>query len=264
MQNNRTGSYARHNSINGAKRQLLGHPGGNPSPAWRPHNIPNGHPVHQLPGQPASVFKGKNVSSVEQGSKIFLSRLPVDVGEKEVEELFKKTVGPVKESFLLYNSQGRSKGMAIVQFQRASDATAARAKYNGKIVDGRTPIKIEIIYDGAPVTVAPNASPAPQPSLLSRLGLQKPPTPSPRAGHTKAAQQAAGAPVYFPPASAAVPIDPPRRQRLKKGAKRVNKGVAAVSAAIAVANLRSRAKLNVKDLDAEMDAYRAEANGMSF
>jgi THO complex subunit 4 len=51
--------------------------------------------------------------------------------------LFRKTVGPLKESFLVYNSQGKSKGMAVVWFQQPGDALVARAKYNGKIVDGR-------------------------------------------------------------------------------------------------------------------------------
>jgi THO complex subunit 4 len=46
-------------------------------------------------------------------------------------------VGPLKESFLVYNSQGNSKGMAVVTFQRPGDALAAQAKYDGKIVDGR-------------------------------------------------------------------------------------------------------------------------------
>ena len=52
------------------------------------------------------------------------------------QELFKKTVGPLKEAFLIYNSQGKSKGMAIVVFQRPADALVARTKYDGKIVDG--------------------------------------------------------------------------------------------------------------------------------
>ena len=46
-------------------------------------------------------------------------------------------MGPLKESFLVYNSQGNSKGMAVVTFQRPGDALAAQAKYDGKIVDGR-------------------------------------------------------------------------------------------------------------------------------
>ena len=43
----------------------------------------------------------------------------------------------MKEVFIVFNSQARSKGMAVVTFQRAGDAAVARAKYNGKIVDGR-------------------------------------------------------------------------------------------------------------------------------
>ena len=50
--------------------------------------------------------------------------------------LFSKTVGPLKDTFMVYNSQGKSKGMAIVTFARPGDAAVAREKYNGKIVDG--------------------------------------------------------------------------------------------------------------------------------
>jgi THO complex subunit 4 len=46
-------------------------------------------------------------------------------------------VGPLRDAFLIYNSQGKSKGMAVVTFQRSGDAAVARAKYDGKIVDGR-------------------------------------------------------------------------------------------------------------------------------
>ena len=69
--------YARLNSFHGPKRQLLGHKAGQAPPAWRTAFVaPNQVGV-------ASVSKGKVVQ--EQGSRIFLSRLPVDVGEKDVE-----------------------------------------------------------------------------------------------------------------------------------------------------------------------------------
>jgi THO complex subunit 4 len=48
-----------------------------------------------------------------------------------------KTVGPVRECFIVYNSSGRSKGIGIVEFHRPGDAVIARQKYNGKTVDGR-------------------------------------------------------------------------------------------------------------------------------
>ena len=53
-----------------------------------------------------------------------------------IQALFTKTVGPVKEAFIVYNNQGNSKGMAVVCFARKEDAMIARAKYNGKIIDG--------------------------------------------------------------------------------------------------------------------------------
>ena len=53
-----------------------------------------------------------------------------------LQELFKKTVGPLKDSFVIYNSSGRSKGMAVVWFQRPGDAVIALQKYDGKFVDG--------------------------------------------------------------------------------------------------------------------------------
>ena len=45
-------------------------------------------------------------------------------------------MGPVKDTFIVYNNQGNSKGMAIVSFARKEDAALARVKYNGKIIDG--------------------------------------------------------------------------------------------------------------------------------
>ena len=47
-----------------------------------------------------------------------------------------KTVGPVQDSFIVYNNQGNSKGMAVVAFHKPESAIIARQKYNGKIIDG--------------------------------------------------------------------------------------------------------------------------------
>ena len=49
----------------------------------------------------------------------------------------KKTIGPVRDSFLVYNSQGLSKGMAVVSFVRQSDAVRAKNKYDQKMIDNR-------------------------------------------------------------------------------------------------------------------------------
>jgi len=247
MQNqNRFTPYARFNTFHGPKRQVLGNHAGHAPPAWQTN----------IPAAPGQMGPGSAKTKVihESGSRIFLSRLPADVGEKEVEELFRKTVGPLKDSFLVYNSQGKSKGMAVVTFQRPGDAVTARAKYDGKIVDGRRPIKIEILVDGAPTLAAPALhfptpptlldriapSPSQAPALIITNGHVPVPLSAPRPPPRKVnpPQKAAPAPAQLAP----IPI-PPRRFRQKKGPKR----------------LKKRAPATVADLDQEMEDYRAAA-----
>ncbi|TFK38002.1 hypothetical protein BDQ12DRAFT_606703 [Crucibulum laeve] len=244
-------AYAKYSNVHGAKRALVGPPRQVP-PAWRT----------QAPVAAPMGAAGKGRIQVETGSKIFLSRLPVDVGEKEVEELFKKTIGPLKESFLIYNSQGRSKGMAVVVFQRPSDAALAKTKYDGKIVDGRRPIRIEIITDGPAAEVAPVL---PQtPSLLNRMGVQvgngiiagtaktTAPTSNPiRFGPPDAARRpkpAAPTSINVTPATV-----PPRRVRTKKGPKRLKKLQQQQQ------QQPKKKPLTRDDLDKEMDDYLAAA-----
>ncbi|KAF8556023.1 hypothetical protein OG21DRAFT_1483374 [Imleria badia] len=182
-----------------SKRLLLGNQAGQVPPAWREQK------------------------QKDSGSKILLSRLPPD-------ELFRKTVGPLKEVFLIYNSQGRSKGMAVVSFQRAGDAALARSKYDGKFIDGRRPIKIEIVVDSEHAAVSPPQQT--QPSLLGRLGGITNPllsiTPHNHAPNAPARKQR-------PVSSAPLAVAPRRRQ--KKGPRRVKKTLA--------------------QLDQEMEDYRA-------
>ncbi|KAA1472101.1 hypothetical protein DENSPDRAFT_838272 [Dentipellis sp. KUC8613] len=191
----RTGP-ARLNSYHGPKRQLLGPHAGQAAPAWRASNIPTGPAL-------ANGAASSSKKSITQGSKILLSNLPMDVGESEVEELFKRTVGPMKDLFVIYNSQGKSKGMAIVTFHRPGDAAIARSKYNHKIVDGRHKLKIEVVTDSdgvvSPAAPAKQANP---PSLLARIGKPVDVTPKqPKLPHI------AAAPIAAAPAPAYVPFD---------------------------------------------------------
>ena len=71
--------YARLNSFHGPKRRLLGHNAGQAPPSWKSVAVA----PDQVGAAAGLVSKGKIVQ--EQGSRIFLSRLPVDVGEKDVE-----------------------------------------------------------------------------------------------------------------------------------------------------------------------------------
>jgi THO complex subunit 4 len=158
----------------------------------------------------------------------------MDVAESELEELFKRTVGPIKEIFIIYNNQGRPKGMAVVTFQRATDAVSARSKYDGKVIDGKHKLKIELVTDSdEPLPEAVKE----QPSLLSRISghtrpesnaipsveLSTPPPQRPRKNHT---------PLHTPSIFVAGP-----KKRTKKGPKRIKKSVA--------------------QLDQDMEDYRA-------
>jgi THO complex subunit 4 len=67
--------YARLNSFHGPKRRLLGHNPGQPPPSWK----------SAAAQDQAAALLSKDKMIQEQGSRIFLSRLPVDVGEKDVE-----------------------------------------------------------------------------------------------------------------------------------------------------------------------------------
>ncbi|KAG6839780.1 hypothetical protein C0991_011731 [Blastosporella zonata] len=221
--------------FHGPKHKLLGNHAGQAAPAWK-----------NVPAQgPRPVGKGKQ-AQLDTGSKIFLSSLPADVKEAEVEELFRKTIGPLRESFLVYNSQGKSKGMAVVTFMRSGDAALAKAKYDGKVVDGRRPLKIEIVTDGQ--TPGAGAVPPSTPSLLHRIGkvsvAKQPPTAvngapiQPRVQKPRPTQA-------IPHPGATVPL-PPRRIRQKKGPKRIKK--------------LQTAAATIYQLDKEMEDYRAAAD----
>ncbi|THV00461.1 hypothetical protein K435DRAFT_854690 [Dendrothele bispora CBS 962.96] len=269
----------RYRSFHGPKRQVLGNNAGQVPPAWR---ISSSSTTAGTPHAPRK-------SAVPVGSKILLSQLPADVGEKEVEELFKKTVGPLKESFLVYNSAGRSKGMAIVWFQRPEDAALAKNKYDGKFVDGRKPIKIEIITDknlsslsSLSSSSAPSSSSTPQAplSLIDRIQGRKPVTtptgPSTLKNHSLPRQEAAVAAMMASPASS-LPTGPStNKRRVRKGPKRLKKqqmrvqfakvhpsattanGAAAVNGQGGQKGKKSTPKSR-EQLDQEMDDWMAES-----
>ncbi|KAF8265843.1 hypothetical protein EI94DRAFT_267563 [Lactarius quietus] len=183
----RAGS-ARLNAYHGTKRQLTGTSAGQVSPAWRTANG-----AAAVNGSSSPLSK----KALQKGSKILLSSLPMDVAESELEvcalafstcplyphylqELFKRTVGPVKELFIIYNNQARSKGMAVVTFQRATDAVLAQSKYNGKVIDGKHKLKIELVTDGEePLPQAVKEQPTLLSRIATRIATQPAPNPTP-------------------------------------------------------------------------------------
>jgi len=102
-------------------------------------------------------------ASNSPADKIIVSNLPADVNEVQIKELFHSTVGPLKDVTLHYDSAGRSKGLASVHFTRKGDGTKAYQQYNNRLIDGKRPMKIEIVVDptkSAPSLVSRVAPPA--------------------------------------------------------------------------------------------------------
>jgi len=149
----------------------------------------------------------------------------------------------VKDLFIIYNNQARSKGMAIVSFHRPVDAEVARSKYNGKVIDGKHKLKIELVTgeDELSVQTTKDQSNTP-PTLLSRIaGPFKQVAPDQVPNNT-ATIQTPQHPAKRRRALSIVVSGP--QKRMKKGPKRVKKSLA--------------------QLDQEMEEYRASAtNGNS-
>ncbi|KAF8591268.1 hypothetical protein K439DRAFT_1307329, partial [Ramaria rubella] len=137
-----TRKTGRRTSNRGAKAALVGSP--------RPDRVPA-----RVPGAQA-------VAVHQASDKIIVSNLPLDVNESQIRELFQTMIGPLREVTLTYDAAGRSKGIASVVFSRKGDGTKAYTQYHNRLIDGKRPMKIEIVLDPS--------KPAVLPSLVARVG----------------------------------------------------------------------------------------------
>ncbi|KAI0250700.1 hypothetical protein BJV78DRAFT_1218167 [Lactifluus subvellereus] len=130
---------------NGARAQLLGTAGTSPA----------------VKARLANTTKAATGAAPQPVEKIVVSNLPSDVNEAQVKELFQTTVGQLREVNLHYDANGRSKGVASVVFQKKGDGNKAYQQYNNRLIDGKRPMKIEVVVDPSRL--------APTPSLASRV-----------------------------------------------------------------------------------------------
>ncbi|TKY67329.1 THO complex subunit 4A [Spatholobus suberectus] len=90
-------------------------------------------------GYPA---QGGRASSIETGTKLYISNLDYGVSNDDIKELFSE-VGDLKRHAVHYDRSGRSK-VSYPVFSRRADAVAAVKRYNDVQLDGK-PMKIEIV-----------------------------------------------------------------------------------------------------------------------
>lgn len=127
---------ARRSKNRGANRSTpysMGKPVQAPDTVWK-HDMFAGQAVSAEAGRP---------SSIETGTKLYISNLDYGVSNEDIKELFAE-VGDLKRYSINYDRSGRSKGTAEVVFSRRADAVAAVKKYNNVQLDGK-PMKIEIV-----------------------------------------------------------------------------------------------------------------------
>ncbi|XP_042393088.1 THO complex subunit 4A-like [Zingiber officinale] len=118
-----------------------------PESAWQ-------HDMYSAVGFPAPTARA---SSIETGTKLYISNLEYGVSNEDIKELFSE-VGDLKRYSINYDRSGRSKGTAEVVFARRLDALAAVKKYDNVLLDGK-PMKIDIIGTNIPTpTVVPQLS----------------------------------------------------------------------------------------------------------
>ncbi|CAE6477909.1 unnamed protein product [Rhizoctonia solani] len=240
-------------------QRIIGPSAGRVPPAWR----------YQRPRAPQLMHESELVNlgggyarlPQQEGSKIYISHLPPDVDDLDVNQLLTETIGPVIYAFVVYDVRGMTKMAAVASFVDPAHAAKAVELYNGKVIDGKEGIRVEQIgmnpklRIGAPMSPGGNNTPAgqgarslidrvaqaPKPtrSLLNRVSAQ--PTP-PLPAHVKSL------PARIQPAQPngngainGYTHPPPRPKRVKKGPKRLQKFT------------------QLQQLEQEMDQYRNSA-----
>ncbi|XP_047322916.1 THO complex subunit 4A-like [Impatiens glandulifera] len=140
-----------------------------PDSTWR-HDMFTSDQTVAHPAQQA----GARPSSIETGTKLYISNLDYGVSNEDIKELLSE-VGDLKRYGIHYDRSGRSKGTAEVVFSRRQDALAAVKRYNNVQLDGK-PMKVEIVGTNI---VTPSVAPPP----AVATGIIGNPNGSSRSGH---------------------------------------------------------------------------------
>ncbi|CAL0332254.1 unnamed protein product [Lupinus luteus] len=136
-----------------------------PETAWQ-HDLYADQALNLAAAYPA---QGGRASSIETGTKLYISNLDYGVSNDDIKELFSE-VGDVKRHTVHYDRSGRSKGTAEVVFSRRADAVAAVKRYNNVQLDGK-PMKVEIV--GTNITTHAVVAPAANAAFGNSNGIPR-------------------------------------------------------------------------------------------
>jgi len=112
----------------------------------RGSNTPAGRWKHDLYEDNSNRFRGaqqQRTSGVNSTTKLLIANLDYNVTTNDIQELF-EDVGALRAAHVHYDESGRSLGTAEVVFERRVDAVSAQQKYNTLNLDGR-PMDIRIV-----------------------------------------------------------------------------------------------------------------------
>ncbi|XP_010558316.1 PREDICTED: THO complex subunit 4B-like [Tarenaya hassleriana] len=143
----------------GPARRFSNRIGNRAAPYSRPVQAPDSAWQHDMFAADTAMTAGfgarptGGASSIETGSKLYISNLDYGVSNEDIKELFAE-VGDMKRYGIHYDRSGRSKGTAEVVFSRRVDAMAAVKRYNNVQLDGK-PMKIEIVGTNLSVPAPP-------------------------------------------------------------------------------------------------------------
>ncbi|EOY07572.1 RNA-binding family protein [Theobroma cacao] len=142
------------NSGNGPSRRFPNRAANRTAPYSKPVQAPDTTWQHDMFVDDGAGFPSAagRASSIETGTKLYISNLDYGVSNEDIKELFSE-VGDMKRYSVHYDRSGRSKGTAEVVFSRRTDAAVAFKRYNGVQLDGK-PMKIEIVGTNVATPVA--------------------------------------------------------------------------------------------------------------
>ncbi|EPQ31778.1 uncharacterized protein PFL1_01110 [Pseudozyma flocculosa PF-1] len=191
------GGSSRNSPYNRPDRSSSGSDG-----AWK-HDMFDAHNAAGARGRGPRGGPGSAGASLKPTAKLTIDNLHYEVSDDELRDLFER-IGPVVKAFIKYDRSGRSTGQAVVIYESADDAAAAKGEYDGAKAKGQVITITQEMRAERPPRGNASAAAAADGSggkdllsrfdLLSRMGGPKPEAPrnAPRGPAADSARSSGG------------------------------------------------------------------------